>query len=578
MNTTKGVATHLWDSFNETFNGFTNKEIYTNSLWKIEPKSQSTTIAINPDIFDELNYQLCSRYGEPQDNAKHGLIYRTILPNSLQNVIITCYASTCTISVQGMGHSAWVEKVLPELGECISSDSLLSDDDHEHDTCITSTPVPKQSQSTSTPVPQQSQSSSTASINFSLNFENSLHHRRSSNSVQTEATAKMTSETQTSVKTSCKQIQTSHSGDTESKLRKQHRDAEEQLQLEIKRLTNANNDLNKQLAEFRELRTSYVQLCSAFKDLSDRNAALEAKVKSLEESNEPSFILPKKCTPAASSAAHPTPMHLSFSSPNKFDALPMEESAPPPCTPSQVSQPPPASVRPKQHKSNNCPTQKPANKKETLHAPTPSKPKSYAEAAQPKPSTHQSPPSTTDSPKPSAPRKRQVALIMGDSIPKGLIGRRLSRRYQVVNYSLPGSTPDMWIKFAPSILSEIQPDIVIVHCGTNSINQDPASCMNSLQLLGEQITKNGNILLAFSGLTTQINMARHSNVVNINHALIYMCKLKGWTYICNENINLNHIQLPDGIHLKPSGVKLLAKNYIQFLRGIQAPFYQDVAM
>ncbi len=58
-----------------SFHGFTIAEIYADSLFIIQPKSMSTTVSVNPDIYDNLIQELDTRYGLPEDKGHHGHIY-----------------------------------------------------------------------------------------------------------------------------------------------------------------------------------------------------------------------------------------------------------------------------------------------------------------------------------------------------------------------------------------------------------------------------------------------------------------------------------------------------------------------
>ena len=126
------AMSQLWKSINETFNGFSNGDIFNGSLWKIQPKSRSTTIAVNPDIYmyDQLNQELCGMYGVPERKGKNGMIYRCMMSNGhdddlLQQVAITCYQSTSTLSIQGGAHQKWVEDILPEIETGLSKQTCV---------------------------------------------------------------------------------------------------------------------------------------------------------------------------------------------------------------------------------------------------------------------------------------------------------------------------------------------------------------------------------------------------------------------------------------------------------------------
>ena len=142
-NYTKEAVTQLWKSFHGSFSGFTNGDVFNGSKWNIQPKTLSTTIAVNPDHYEQLIYELCAKYGTPRTKGKHGSIYRCMMADAehiLQQVTITCYSSTSTISVQGTPHHEWVEIVLSEIEHKLSSEDSSFISSH-HMPSSTSTPT-----------------------------------------------------------------------------------------------------------------------------------------------------------------------------------------------------------------------------------------------------------------------------------------------------------------------------------------------------------------------------------------------------------------------------------------------------
>jgi len=103
-------------SYNET------QDESDNTKWKIKPKKKSTTISVNPDIFDNITSELKLLYGEPVDKGQFGCIYRCTDFDDT-TVTITCYESTSTISVQGTLHVSWVDSVLHDIGLKLDSRS-----------------------------------------------------------------------------------------------------------------------------------------------------------------------------------------------------------------------------------------------------------------------------------------------------------------------------------------------------------------------------------------------------------------------------------------------------------------------
>lgn len=452
-------------------------------MWKIDTKSKSTTIAVNPDIFDYLNYELCERYGKPQNNKKHGLIYRHVIPDTLQQVAITCYSSTNTVSVQGAGHSTWVDSVLADIG------MKLSDND---------TPI------TSTPVRRNSQANSSSSVNFSLNFDDFPP-------LPCPSTPHICTSTQTVVKP---------------------------------QLCNASTQTELQLVSDNGSQTS----------LPCDTATTTTTADSLpgQSSSEPVTSTATTTTtttdyiPGHSSSAIPT-----IPTSNMFHALEVED------TPDENLPPIPLPWITVCRKSNQ--------RHSTSPKPEPCPTLSTSEST-PKPE-----PSTTHSasPEKTLPLTKRTVLIMGDSIPKYLDGRRMSRRLIVRNECIRGSKLELWIKIAPSLIKQHNPTCVIIHCGTNNIsNCIPTQCLDlTVELIHIISHVNPSVSIAISSLIIQGNSGRTAWVNDFNGRLFNLCRETNLAaYIDNSNIGLQHLTRTDGLHLRGIGTKQLAMNYISFLR------------
>ncbi|PIK56536.1 hypothetical protein BSL78_06553 [Apostichopus japonicus] len=164
---------------------------------------------------------------------------------------------------------------------------------------------------------------------------------------------------------------------------------------------------------------------------------------------------------------------------------------------------------------------------------------------------------------------RPVAVIIGDSIPRYLIGRRLSRRYRVVNSCIPGMTIQKLIQFVPLLIGEEQPAVIIVHCGTNNIMMhNTREIINLLSELDSTIKSLvRGVKVAFSGLTGNRNCF-HTDVLicHINDNIKQFCQEHNSSFIDNSSLTLSHISR-DGIHLNRRGIVQLAMNFIAYLRS-----------
>ena len=175
------------------------------------------------------------------------------------------------------------------------------------------------------------------------------------------------------------------------------------------------------------------------------------------------------------------------------------------------------------------------------------------------------PASTRTAPDPT-PQTRTV-LILGDSIPKYLDGKRMSRRLTVRNECIRGSKLEDWIKIAPALILEHKPSAVIIHCGTNNIQNCLISkCIELTSALVQVIRNtNPNTTIAFSALTVQGSIGQSFWADKYNTRLLEFCRQFNCDIIDNSNIKIAHLAR-DGLHLGNIGIKLLARNYISFLR------------
>ena len=241
---------------------------------------------------------------------------------------------------------------------------------------------------------------------------------------------------------------------------------------------------------------------------------------------------------------------------NMFNALEVEdipdEDLPP--LPLQTPSPTPATK----------PSQKPS--RSSVNKPSPPPESTTSSTCSPVDPGHKAPASAPSLPK----RANRTVLIMGDSIPKHLSGRRLSQRLKVISRCIPGATIELWQKLAPVFISEHNPSCVILHLGTNNIPRTfPQECLDQFCELGLIIRKaSPSINIVCSSLTIQnIRKApgRNAWIKEYNARLLQKCIELKWTYIDNSNITKGHLA-SDGLHLEKNGTRQLAMNFSSFLR------------
>ena len=528
MEVNNGTIDSSTDMVDFSFHGFSTSDIFADSLFIIQPRSLSTTISVNPNIYDCLTQILNKKYGLPEDKGKHGHIYRCFINDDdvMQRVSITCYSSTHTLSVQGKLHYIWSSTHLHQIEDEIRAlDTNTSD--HPSATCL--------HQATSTPV------STCSPVQLLVANLSSCHP------VTLFANEFITTSTQTHSQPCDASTQTNHGTSTTA----------------VATMTCPEEEQTVTHTAVMDIATSPTTTTSH-----------EEPTTCVTQAPEPVVIVQ---TPTATShdehtqAQEPAVIDVvTIPTSNSFSMLQAEDlphldsnsddDLPPIPLPWKVSK----STRARKCRKSSDSTCKspPPPCESPAKVPTEC---STSEADLTSPSTSSSSPQ---------PKQNRTVLIIGDSVPKHLVGKRLSRRLKVINRCLPGTDLQFWIKLAPVIIEEAKPSCVIIHCGTNNIqNCFPEECLDLLKELTNAITRtSSDINIAISSLTAQFNgFGRAAWLKEYNARLSDTCKELNWTYIDNSNIGIEHIAHldPYRLHLNGRGIKTLAMNFISFLRTMR---------
>lgn len=513
---------------NFSFPGFSTTDIFDDSPWIIQPKSKSTTIAVNPNMYDCLIREFNSRYGPPEDRGKqHGHIYRCWLSTDdeeaevMDRVSITCYISTHTLSIQGRLHYKWTSTQLHEIGEKMNSLSLH----------LTSTPM-----STSS---HQVANATLQSLDFypdvvtrGTQTDNTFTGTQTSGT-QTSLTESAHVDTTTALSTpdSPEPVSTTDHVDTTSTLAFPDNSPEPAMCSttdNVDSTTILGTDVSPKPVS--TMCTDHVKVTTSLTTLVKHSMPEPATI---DQTHVPTI---------------PTS--------NMFSVLEIEDTPDddrPPIPLPWIERKPPSVSKDSDspRKSDNEPRSSP----DCRTSPPPSAP------ANPPPATKRNF------------SQRETILIIGDSIPKKLVGRRMSRRYRVINRCIPGSTLDLWKKLAPVFVEEDNPTGIIIHCGTNNINysltSECISLLDSLATSVSQIAPTCTILM--SSLTTQRHFGHSVWITEFNARLRDLCVIRKWTYICNANIRQAQLA-DDGLHLRTNGISTLARNYIAHIQTLDKDF------
>ena len=105
---------------------------------------------------------------------------------------------------------------------------------------------------------------------------------------------------------------------------------------------------------------------------------------------------------------------------------------------------------------------------------------------------------------------------------------------------------------------------VIINAGTNDLNEyQPEDVIKGLTEVAEEANKiRPSIKVSVSGLISQRDENTNEKIMHINHTMKDVCAFRGWLFIDNARIKVEHLK-NKGIPLNGDGVKLLASNFIR---------------
>ena len=163
--------------------------------------------------------------------------------------------------------------------------------------------------------------------------------------------------------------------------------------------------------------------------------------------------------------------------------------------------------------------------------------------------------------------KKNRIFIVGDSMIKNITGTGISRDHTVKIRPHPGATN---IDMCDYIKLELrhQPDVIILHCGTNDIPNEINTLKKLKKLLketeGYDTHKKPQVVI--SGLIKRYDQDFNEDIKSINEKIQSLCTSKGLSFIDNSNIDkscLNRRKL----HLNRRGSSFLANNFKKFVNS-----------
>ena len=156
-------------------------------------------------------------------------------------------------------------------------------------------------------------------------------------------------------------------------------------------------------------------------------------------------------------------------------------------------------------------------------------------------------------------------VVIGDSITRNIIGKKLSRNQNVNAFSFSGATIDDMVDFAKPVIKR-KPKKIILHVGTNNLKMDqPKKIKNKVAGLVDSIkAEHPSIDVAVSSIIFRSDV--NSKIDEVNRRLSSFCQSKNWVFINNSNINEDSLNR-SRLNLNRKGAYRLASNFREYING-----------
>ena len=158
--------------------------------------------------------------------------------------------------------------------------------------------------------------------------------------------------------------------------------------------------------------------------------------------------------------------------------------------------------------------------------------------------------------------------ILGDSLVKDVKGwkfkEKINKNEKIIVKSFSGATTNcMRHHLLPTL--NTNPNHVIIHAGTNDLssNKTASEIADDVIELAVLSSKQVKDTIAISSLVIRDDKWS-KKAKDVNKCLVSLCSQRNIGFLNNDNINKVHLN-NSKIHLNKSGVKLLSKNFLQFI-------------
>ena len=165
-------------------------------------------------------------------------------------------------------------------------------------------------------------------------------------------------------------------------------------------------------------------------------------------------------------------------------------------------------------------------------------------------------------------KNTKKVFIVGDSVIKNITGTGISRTNTVKMRPHPGATAVDICDYIKPELSH-KPDVIIIHCGTNDIENEINTVKKIKKLVKEidEYDKQNPPKVVISSLIKRYDQDFNDDIANINEKLQRFCNSKGLSFIDNNNIDRTCLN-KGKLHLNRRGSSYLANNFKKFVGSL----------
>ena len=119
--------------------------------------------------------------------------------------------------------------------------------------------------------------------------------------------------------------------------------------------------------------------------------------------------------------------------------------------------------------------------------------------------------------------------------------------------------------------TEQNPKNIILHCGTNDINDDsdPQNIAEEIVELAKSISKDCNSNVTVSGIVPRYGKL-NEKVRSVNRLLRIYCRNMDMRFVGHENINPSKHLNRSGLHLNHLGTPILTVNFLNVLNSLDS--------